>query len=251
VTRRVALVTGAGRGIGLHVAVALARRGFHVVATHRGAGANAEAVLAAVRAVGGSATALPLDLRRLEDFPGFVGGLRAVLADAGAERLEVLVNNAGIGVFGPIEEVGVEDFDAVIATNLRGPFFLLQALLPLLGRGSAVLDVTTSLTRHSSPATSVYTASKAALEALTRSLATELGPRGIRILSVAPGPSATDFNGGAMRDEPAFREGLAAATALRDVGDPARVAAAIAALADTDFDWVTGERIEVSGGAFL
>ena len=156
-----------------------------------------------------------------------------------------------MGIFSPLEQVSVADFDAMMDTNVRGTFFLIQALLPLLADPAGVINVSSSLTRHTSPATAVYSASKAAIEALSRTLALELGPRGIRVNSIAPGPTATDFNGGAMRDDTDMRAGLAARTALGRVGEPAEIGDAIAALASDSLRWVTAQRLEVSGGALL
>jgi NAD(P)-dependent dehydrogenase (short-subunit alcohol dehydrogenase family) len=163
----------------------------------------------------------------------------------------VLINNAGIGLFGPLEDVTVESFDALVQTNFRGTFFLIQALAPLLEDGGRIVNVSSSLTRHVSPGTSVYSATKAAVEVLARSLAVELGPRGIRINAVAPGPSATDFNNGAMRDDPGLRGALETQTALGRVGDPGEIGDAIATLVSEGMRWMTAERIEVSGGVLL
>lgn len=169
----------------------------------------------------------------------------------GASRLDIVVNNAGVGVFGALEAVTADDFDTVFGTNVRGTFFLIQSLVPLLAQGARVINVSSSLTRHTSPATSVYSASKAAVEALSRTLAAELGPRGIRVNSIAPGPTATDFNGGAMRDDVGMRQGLAGQTALGRVGEPEEIGDAIAALASEDLRWMTAQRVEVSGGVLL
>ncbi|MET0161416.1 MAG: SDR family oxidoreductase [Microbacteriaceae bacterium] len=246
---RIAVVTGGNRGLGAAAARALAARGIRVVIASRG---PADAVVEAISASGGEALALPLDVAAIDTFAEFAVSLRsAIAARWGAERIDVLVNNAGIGRFAPLEAITAEDFDASIAANVRGPLFLIQALVPMMGDGGRVIDVTTSMTRHVSPATSVYAASKAALEALGRSLASELGPRGIRIVSVAPGPTATDFNGGAMRDDDGLRGVLAERTALGRAGLPEEIGDAIAAIASDDLRWLTAERIEVSGGAFL
>jgi NAD(P)-dependent dehydrogenase (short-subunit alcohol dehydrogenase family) len=248
---RIALVTGANRGLGRSAAVALAARGTRVLVTHRGDEAGAGKTVDEVRAVGGTAAVLRLDLSDVPSFPSFASALREQLERWDASRLDVLVNNAGVGVFGPLEDVTTEDFDTVMGTNVRGTFFLIQALVPLLARGGHVINVSTSLTRHTSPATSVYSASKAAVEALSRTLAAELGPRGIRVNSLAPGPTATDFNGGAMRDDDGMRRALAGQTALGRVGEPEEIGDAIAALASEGLRWVTAQRIEVSGGALL
>ncbi|MEW1685118.1 SDR family oxidoreductase [Streptomyces sp. NPDC093594] len=187
----------------------------------------------------------------VSSFPSFTSALGEQLERWGASRFDILVNNAGVGIFGPLESVTTDDFDTVMGTNVRGTFFLTQALVPLLARGGRVINVSTSLTRHTSPATSVYSASKAAVEALSRTLAAELGPRGIRVNSVAPGPTATDFNGGAMRDDAGMRQVLAGQTALGRVGEPEEIGDAIATLASDGLRWVTAQRIEVSGGALL
>ena len=168
-----------------------------------------------------------------------------------AGTVDVLVNNAGLGLFAPLGTITAEDFDASFAVNVRGPLFVTQAFLPHLAEGARIVNVSSSLSRHVSPATSVYAASKKALEALTRSLALELGPRGIRVNAIAPGPTATDFNGGAMRDSEAMRVALSEQTALGRVGEPDEIADAISALVSHELRWATGERIEVSGGVLL
>ncbi|MCA1221989.1 SDR family NAD(P)-dependent oxidoreductase [Streptomyces sp. 8L] len=248
---KIALVTGANRGLGRSAAVALAARGVRVVATHRGDAAGAEKTAEQVRAAGGAAAVLRLDISDVSSFVPFASALRARLERWGASRLDILVNNAGVGIFGPLETVTVDDFDTVMGTNVRGTFFLIQSLVPLLAQGGQVINVSTSLTRHTSPATSAYSASKAAVEALSRTLAAELGPRGIRVNSIAPGPTATDFNGGAMRDDAGMRRVLAGQTALGRVGEPEEIGDAIATLASEGLRWVTAQRIEVSGGALL
>ncbi|MFJ9690335.1 SDR family NAD(P)-dependent oxidoreductase [Streptomyces bacillaris] len=247
----IALVTGANRGLGRSTARALAARGMRVVVTHRGDAAGAEETARNVRAAGGTAAVVRLDLADLASFGAFTAELSGLLESWGASRLDVVVNNAGVGVFGPLEAVTAADFDTVFGTNVRGTFFLVQALVPMLAEGAHVINVSSSLTRHTSPATSVYSASKAAVEALSRTLAAELGPRGIRVNSVAPGPTATDFNGGAMRDDAALRDGLAGRTALGRVGEPEEIGDAVAALASEDLRWMTAQRVEVSGGVLL
>lgn len=246
---RIALVTGANRGLGRATALALARNGMRVVVASR---SGARDVVDEIAKSGGQAIAVRLDVA---DIASIESARVAVLAGIEHEwesrTVDVLVNNAGIGLFAPLGAITAEDVDATFAINVRGPLLVTQALLPHLSRGASIVNVSSSLSRHVSPATSVYAASKKALEALTRSLALELGPRGITINSIAPGPTATDFNGGAMRDSEALREDLSRQTALGRVGDPAEIADAISALASDGFRWVTGERIEVSGGVLL
>ncbi|KAB2970839.1 SDR family oxidoreductase [Streptomyces sp. SS1-1] len=248
---RIALVTGANRGLGRSTALALAARGARVVVTHRGDTAGADAMAQHVQAAGGTAAVLRLDISDVSSFGAFTSELSGVLERWGASRLDIVINNAGVGVFGALETVTTDDFDSVFDTNVRGPFFLIQSLVPMLAKDARVINVSSSLTRHTSAATSVYSASKAAVEALSRTLAAELGPRGIRVNSIAPGPTATDFNGGAMRDDAAMRQGLAGQTALGRVGEPEEIGDAIATLASDGLRWMTAQRIEVSGGALL
>lgn len=246
---RIALVTGANRGLGRATAVALARNTIKVVAASRG---SANEVVDEIVASGGKAIAVELDVA---DTASIEAARIAVLAGIRQEwdssTIDVLVNNAGLGLFAPLGAITPNDFDVTFAVNVRGPLFVMQAFLPHLSDGASIVNVSSSLSRHVSPATSVYAASKNALEALTRSLALELGPRGIRINSIAPGPTATDFNGGAMRDSEATRVALSGQTALGRVGDPDEIADAISALVSHELRWATGERIEVSGGVLL
>ncbi|MGJ9412351.1 SDR family NAD(P)-dependent oxidoreductase [Aeromicrobium sp. CF4.19] len=246
---RIALITGANRGLGRATALALGRKNVRVVVSSRdGATDVAEEIVAA----GGEALPLRLDVAE----PASIGtGCEALLAtirrEWNADSVDILVNNAGVGLFAPLGALTVEDFDTTFAVNVRGPLLLTQALLPHLADGARVVNVSSSLSRHSSPATSVYAASKKALEAITRSLALELGPRGVRVNSIAPGPTATDFNGGAMRDDEAMRDVLSQQTALGRVGHPEEIADAIVALVSDELRWVTGERLEASGGVLM
>jgi NAD(P)-dependent dehydrogenase (short-subunit alcohol dehydrogenase family) len=248
---RVAVITGGNRGLGRSAARSLAAAGYRIVVTHR-PGGEATDTARLIEAAGGDVMTMPLDISDVPTFSAFVSDLeRGLTSRWGASRLDVLVNNAGIGLFDPLAEVTPERFDLLVGTNFRGTFFLIQALVPLMGDGSRIVNISTSLTRHVSPGTSIYTAAKSAVEALTRTLAVELGPRGIRINTVAPGPTATDFNGGAMRDNPELRGYLATQTALGRVGRPEEIGDAIAALVSDQMRWVTAERLEVSGGALL
>ena len=247
----IAVVTGAGRGLGRAIALALAEAGYRVVVAARTAEA-ADAVIHRIETAGGDALAMRVDI----DDPESIEEASARLLLAIAEKwpgsaIEVLINNAGVGIFGPLGEVSPIDFDETFAVNVRGPFFMLQSLAPHLSEGARVVNISSSLSRHVSPATAVYAASKAAIEALSRSLAVELGHRGIRINTIAPGPTATDFNGGAMRDNAEMRLGLSQQTALGRVGDPSEIADAVVSLVAPGLRWVTGERIEVSGGVLL
>ena len=248
---RTALVTGGGRGLGRSIAEALADRGFHVVVTRRPQTADADATLQAIRQRGGKADSMPLDLADTASFPAFRESLERRLRDPRASTLDALVNNAGIGVFRTFDELTLDDYEESFAVNTRGPLFLTQALVDLMPPGAGVVNVSTQMTRQADATSLVYSASKAALESLSATLAIALGPRGIRVNSVAPGPTATDFNGGAMRDSEALREYISNNTALGRVGRPDDIGLAVAALLGPEMAWITGQRIEAAGGAFL
>jgi NAD(P)-dependent dehydrogenase (short-subunit alcohol dehydrogenase family) len=250
-TPAIAVVTGAGRGLGHATARALAERGYRVVVAARNI-EGAQPVVDEITQSGGFALPLALDVA---DPAAITAARDALIANVAVEwpdaRIEVLVNNAGIGLFAPLDGTTAEEFDRTFAVNVRGPLLLIQALVPHMPPGARIVNLSSSLSRHVSAATSVYAASKAAIEALSRSLASELGPRGIRINTIAPGPTATDFNGGAMRDNAEMRHGLGQQTALGRVGEPDEIAHAVAAFVSSDLRWVTGERLEVSGGVLL
>src|SRR2546426_7528277 len=187
---KTALVTGASRGIGRATALALAKAGAQVV-VHYGSGANeAEAVVAEITKVGGRADAIAGDLAAPDGAHKLARQVRAVVGD----RLDILVANAGISKAATIEGTTVEDFDKLFAVNVRAPFFLVQQLLPILGRGGSVVLVS-SLAAHAVVGTlSAYAATKGAIDTLVKHFAAQLGPRGIRVNAVAPGVVDTDID---------------------------------------------------------
>lgn len=248
----VALVTGGNRGLGRSTVLALAARGTDVVLTYRSNAQEAADVVAEVAAVGRTAVALPLDTTQVGSFEAFAGTLRDTLAQTwGRDTVDVLVNNAGSIAPAPFAETTVADLDAMLDVHVRGPFFLTQTLLPLLADGGHVVNLSTGLTRFVGVGSVAYATAKGAVEVWTRYLAQELGSRGIRVNAVAPGAIATDFGGGRVRDNDAYRTGLAARTALGRVGQPEDIGPVVAAVASDELGWVTGQRIEASGGMFL
>lgn len=248
---RTALVTGGGRGLGRGIAEALADRGFHVVVTHRPGSRGAAAVLQIISERGGTADSMLLDVADIASFSAFREDLERRLRDWGTSKLDVLVNNAGVGVFRVFDQLTPDDYEESFAVNTRGPLFLTQALVDLMPPGASVLNVSTQMTRQADATSLVYSASKAALESLSGTLAMALGSRGIRVNSVAPGPIATDFNGGAMRDSEELRTYISENTAFGRVGRPDDIGLAVTALLGPDMAWITGQRIEAAGGAFL
>lgn len=242
-----ALVTGGSRGLGRDMALKLAEGGWDVALTYLGNAAKAAEVVAEIEAMGRRAVALPLDV----EAGGFEGFAAALDRAIGGEKLGALVNNAGIGIHASFAETTEAQFDQLMAIHLKAPFFLTQALLGQLADGASVVNISTGLARFSSPGYAAYATMKGGVEVLTRYQAKELGARGIRVNSVAPGAIETDFAGGAVRDTPQINAALAANTALGRVGVPGDIGGVVAFLCSEAGRWVTGQRLEASGGMFL
>jgi NAD(P)-dependent dehydrogenase (short-subunit alcohol dehydrogenase family) len=250
--KRIALITGGSRGLGRSMALHLADRGVDVVVTYRTGEAAAREVVAAVTARGGTAVALALDVADSASYPAFVGALRDVLRTRWQrDQLDYLVNNAGMGVHASVADTDEAQFDELFRTHLKAAFFLTQRLLPLIADGGRVLNVSSGLARFTVPGYAAYAAMKGGVEVLTRYLAQELAPRAITVNTLAPGAIETDFGGGAVRDNQQLNAMLASATALGRVGLPDDIGRATAMLLSADSGWITGQRIEVSGGMML
>lgn len=248
----VALVTGGSRGLGKSMALHLADRGVGVVITYRGGAAEAGDVVKQIEARGGTAAAIALDVANTRGFDAFAEAVRAELAGRfGRDRLDYLVNNAGIGVHASFAETTEEQFDALMNVHLKGTFFLTQKLLPLIADGGRILNVSTGLTRFAFPGYSAYAAMKGGVEVLTRYLAKELGPRKITVNVLAPGAIETDFGGGAVRDNAELNQMIAAQTALGRVGLPDDIGGVVAMLLSPESQWINGQRIEATGGMML
>jgi len=248
ISQKIVVLTGGSRGIGRATARELARRGCAVVLTYHQHQEAAAEVVRAIEAEGGRAQALPLDVTVVATFAAFRHELVAVLRHWGRETFDGLVNNGGYGLYKTIDSVTEEEFDGLAAVHLKGPFFLSQALLPLLERGGQVVNVSSATTRVATAGVAPYASFKAALETLTRYMAKEWGARGIRANSVAPGAIRTELGGGLTPD---FEAMLASQTALARVGETDEVARVIAALLGNDLGWVNGQCIEVTGGYCL
>lgn len=245
--QRTALVTGASRGIGAATALALAAEGFHVI-VHYGAGRDeAEAVVASIRAGGGSADAVGADLARAEA-PSEVAGETLRLAggtlDAVVLNAAVMPGNSDLAACSP------ETFDHIFAVNLRAPFFLLQHLAPHIAEGGSVVMLSSVTARHAVGAVAAYAAMKAALESLVARAAAELGPRGIRVNAVAPGTTASETIAPWTQSEQG-REATLGMQALKRINQPEDVADVIAFLCSDKARIVTGAVIAADGGTLL
>lgn len=245
----IALVTGGSRGLGRSMALTLAERGVDVILTYRTGQSEADEVVKAIEARGRKAVALALDVAKIETFAGFVSELRDVLARTWQrEHIDHLVNNAGYGLAPTqLADTSEAQFDELSAVHLKGPFFLTQQLLPLIAHGGRILNVSSGLTRYSFPGAGVYALLKGAVEVWTRYLASELGARGITVNVIAPGGVETDFGGGVMRDE-ALKQYVAEQTALGRVAQPEDIGNIVGLLLSPESAWLTGQRLELTGG---
>lgn len=240
------LITGGSRGIGASAALHCAQRGMGVILTYNAQPHAAQQVVERIQAEGGTAVALQLDVGNTGSFAAFAANVKDTLQGTwGASALDGLVNNAGFGLFNPIETVTEEQFDGLFNVHLKGPFFLTQALLPLLGSGASIVNVTSATTRVATAGVAPYAAFKGGLEVLTRYMAKEFGERRIRVNAVAPGAIRTELGGG-LNDE--FEALLASQTALGRVGEPDDVGRVIAGLLSEEQAWVNAQTIEVAGG---
>ena len=246
---KIALITGGSRGLGRNTAIHLARSGVDLVLTFHSNKAEADSAVAEITALGRKAAALQLDTGEVASFEAFAASLRETLKTTwDRETIDFLVNNAGIGLHVPFAEATEADFDRLTNIHFKGVFFLTQKLLPMINDGGKIVNLSSGLARFAYPGASIYGSLKGAVEVLTRYLAKELGPRRIAVNAVAPGAIETDFGGGRVRDNAELNKQIAANTAMGRVGLPDDVGGAITALLVGETGWVTGQRIEVSGG---
>jgi 3-oxoacyl-[acyl-carrier protein] reductase len=249
---KTALVTGASRGIGRATAIALAEAGAHVIVHYGRSKQEAESLVAEIQRKGGRADAMSADLTAPEGAALLAKQARAIVGD----RLDVLVLNAGVSKLARLADHTVEDFDNLFATNVRGPFFLVQQLLPALGEGSSIVAISSIATRTvvgkpgvENPSILAYASTKGALETLVKNWAAILGPSGIRVNAVAPGVIDTDMS--SFTKTEAGREVALGMQALKRIGKPEDVADVVAFVASDAARWITGASIPVDGGSKL
>lgn len=249
---KIALVTGGSRGLGKNMAIRLAEQGHDIILTYNTQIEAASAVVSSIEAMGRQAVALPLDVSNISSLDGFVLEVTAVLkAKWQRESFDFLINNAGVGATIAYLDATEEDFDRLLNIHFKSVYFLTQKVLPILADGGSIVNLSSGTTRFCNPGYSIYASMKGAVETFTKYLAKEVGPRGITANIIAPGPIETDFNNAAIRTNPAIKERLASMTALGRVGEANDIGGIVAFLCSKDGYWITGQRIEASGGISL
>ncbi len=246
---KIALITGGSRGLGRNMAHHLAAKGTDILFTYHSRRDEADSLIEELKLIGRKAVALQLDTGASATFPAFAAQVREVLkSEWNRADFDFLVNNAGMALYAPFAEVTEAQFDGIINVHFKGVVFLTQALLPIIRDGGRIINLSSGLARFSYPGSSVYGATKAAIDTLTRYMALELGPRRISVNSIAPGAIETDFGGGRVRDDAAMNEAIASRTPLGRVGLPDDIGGAVSLLLSDEAGWINGQRIEVAGG---
>lgn len=248
---KVAIIIGASSGIGQSAAIELAKRGVGIIFTYYSREEGADKTVADIEELGQKAIALPLDANRSDGFDAFKNRVAVELKKHWQqETFTYLVNNAGYGQAAMFEDTTEEQFDRLTNVLLKAPYFITQKLLPLLQDGGAIVNVASNsaLPTVVSEGYSAYASAKGGLIVLTRYMAKELSRRGIRVNSVAPGPTVTGMFDGAFEKYPELIQSLIHQTALNRLGLPEDIGQAIASLLSEEWKWITGQNIEISGG---
>ena len=240
---KVAVVTGASKGIGAAIAEELAREGASVVVNYASSGAQADAIVTKIEAAGGTAKAVRADVSKPAEAKNLV---KTAVAEFG--KVDILVNNAGVYEFLPLESITEKHFDRMFDLNVRGLIFATQAAAGAFGEGGgSVINIGSVASQLAPPYASVYSATKGAVDVLTKSLASELGPKNIRVNALLPGPVETEGTAAMPEFEPMVARTLPD-TPLGRVGQPRDIATVASFLASEDAGWITGQIIQAAGG---
>ncbi len=249
---KIALVTGGSRGLGKSSALALSQKGIDVIITYNSQKDKAEDVVHEIEDSGRKAFALKLDVGDVSSQGIFVSQLSDVLKEKwNRNSFDFLINNAGFAYNAPFGKTTEEQFDNMMNVHFKGVYFLTQNLLPYLADNGRIINFSSGLARFTTPGWSAYASMKGAVEVMTRYMAKELGPKGIRVNTVAPGIIDTDFHHGALDSAPGIKEKIGSQMALGRIGQPDDIGGVVASLCTDETGWITGERIEASGGMFL
>jgi 3-oxoacyl-[acyl-carrier protein] reductase len=240
---KVAVVTGASKGIGAAIALHLAAEGAAVVVNYASSKQGADRVVAEITGKGGKALAVQGDVSKAADIQRLFAETKKAFG-----RLDILVNNAGIYEFAPLEQVTPEHFHKQFDLNVLGLLLTTQEAVKHLGSGGSIINISSVVSTATPPNSSVYSGTKAAVDATTRSLAKELGPRGIRVNSINPGLVETEGVHAAGIPDSDFRRQMEAQTPLGRIGQPRDIATAAVFLASDESSWLTGETLNIAGG---
>jgi len=242
--RKVAIVTGASKGIGAGIAKSLAAAGAAVVANYSSSREGADRVVAEITKAGGKAIAVQGDMSESADVERLFGETKKAFG-----QVDVLVNNAGVYKFDPIEQVTEQEFHREFNTNVLGPLLTIREAVKYFGpNGGSVINISSVASANAMPQTSIYSATKSALDSVTRVLANELGPRQIRVNAIAPGGVDTEGVQSAGVKGSDMEKAMVAQTPLGRFGEPEDIARVAVFLASDQSRWLTGERIAASGG---
>jgi NAD(P)-dependent dehydrogenase (short-subunit alcohol dehydrogenase family) len=249
---KIALVTGGSRGLGKDMAIKLAQKGLDVIITYSTKKAEADIVVDEIKKIGQKATSIQLNITETNTFDNFFNNVKNELViKFNAEKIDFLINNAGIGIYNNFSTTTEEQFDELLRIQFKGPFFLTQKALEFINDGGGIVNISTGLTRFAFAGYSAYASMKGAIETLTKYQAKELGDRKIRVNVVAPGAIETDFGGGVVRDNTDLNNHISSITALGRVGLADDIGGVVAFLCTEDAKWINAQRIEVSGGVLI
>lgn len=249
---KIALVTGGSRGLGKNMALELAKKGLHIVLTYNSNEEKAKEVITDIEHIGQQAIAVQLNVTDFQSFEAFFYTVKkSIKYKFGVDKIDYLVNNAGIGINAPFAKTTEEQLDTLYNIQFKGTYLLTQSALSILNDGGGIVNVSTGLTRFALNGFSAYASMKSAIETLTKYQSKELGERKIRSNVIAPGAIETDFGGGAVRDNKKMNSFIAANTALGRVGLPDDIGSVVAFLCTNGAKWINAQRIEVSGGQMI
>ena len=252
IKNKIALVTGGSRGLGRNMALSIAKKGLDIVLTYNNNKEKANEVIKEIERLEQKAIAIQLNVTDFEKFKEFFDDVQhSIQSQFGADKIDYLINNAGIGIHTSFSETTEEQLDTLYNIQFKGTYLLTQNALKILNNGSGIINVSTGLTRFCLNGFSAYASMKGAIEIMTKYQAKELGERQIRANVIAPGAIETDFGGGVVRDNKDMNKFIASNTALGRVGLPDDIGSVVAFLCTEDAYWVNGQRIEISGGQSL
>jgi|TARA_R110000744_G_scaffold53012_4_gene113399 NAD(P)-dependent dehydrogenase (short-subunit alcohol dehydrogenase family) len=250
--KRIAVITGGNRGLGKSTVLCLAKQSIDCIFTYRSHEKEAKEVVKQVQDLGSKAVALQLDVSDMLGFEDFAQQLQNVLQTHWQQsEFDYLINNAGVGLTSSFADTSESTFDTLVNINLRGVFFVTQTLLPFIKNGGRIINLSSGLTRFSLPGHITYAMTKGAIEVMTRYLAQELAPKNIAVNVVAPGAIETDFGNGVVRDNDEVNAFITSQTAMGRVGVTDDIGPMIANLLADENRWMTGQRLEVSGGMYM